>query len=227
MAHKKNSDALLEMVPLKGKVTVDVGCGDGALVRLMTEQGAHVTGIETNPAQLAKARANQVADETYHDGIAQSLPMKDGTVDVVVFSNSLHHVPVEDQGQALAEAARVLKPGGHVFISEPLAEGSHFAVVRLVNDETFVRAKALEAIRAADRWGLEQMAETTHVQTMRITDFEAFRHRQIAVDPTRAPVLAERTAELRAAFEQHGRKAEDGWHFDQPMRINLLRKKAE
>ncbi len=226
MVHKTNSDVLLETVPLKGKVVVDVGCGDGALVRLMAGQGARVTGIETNPKQLAKARAtNRVADETYIDGIAQSLPMKEGSVDVVVFSNSLHHVPVEDQGRALAEAERVLVPGGVIFISEPLAEGSNFDVVRVVHDETVVRAKALEAIRAASQWGLEPVREMTHVQHSRVADFEAFRQRQIAVDPTRAAVVDERQTEIRAAFERHGRRAEDGWWFDQPMRINLLRKR--
>lgn len=227
MIYKKNSDILLETISLKDKIVVDVGCGEGALVRLMAGQGAHVTGLEINLAQLAKARATPlVADETYIEGVAQALPMNDASVNVVVFSNSLHHVPVDDQARALAESARVLSLDGMIFISEPLAEGRYFSVVSLIHDETVVRAKALEAIRAAGHWGLEPVREIFLLQKNRFTDFDAFRRRQIAVDPVRAPIVVEQEAEIRAAFERHGKKGDDGWSFDQPMRINLLRKRA-
>ena len=225
MPPKKVSDLLVDTIALAGKVVVDVGCGDGALVRVMAVHGAHVTGLEVNPAQLAAARAaTPVADETYLDGVAQHLPLADGAAQLVVFSNSLHHVPVADQDLALAEAARVLAPGGEVFICEPLAEGSYFAVVRLVNDETEVRARALAAIRGAGRWGLTETREIFHTQVTVVPDFEEFRRRQIAVDPARAAIVAECHAELRAAFERHGQHGAAGWSFEQRMRINLLRK---
>lgn len=227
VVYKKNSDVLQESVALGGKVVLDIGCGDGALARLMAGQGAHVIGIETNPVQLAKARATpRVADEAFCLGSAQALPMTDGMADVVVFSNSLHHVPVAFQPQALSEAARVLKAGGTLFIAEPLAEGPHFDMTRIVEDETVVRAKALEAIHAAGRWGLEAVGEQVHISANSFPDFEALRQRQIAVDAERAAIVAARQDELRAAFERLGQRTDKGWSFDQPMRINLLRKRA-
>ncbi len=227
VVYKKNSDVLQESVALEGKLVLDIGCGDGALARLMAGQGAHVIGIETSPVQLAKARATpRVADEAFCLGSAQALPMTDGMADVVVFSNSLHHVPVAFQPQALAEAARVLKPGGTLFIAEPLAEGPHFDMTRIVEDETVVRTKALEAIHAADRWGLEAVSEQVHISANSFPDFEALRQRQIAVDAERAAIVAARQDELRAAFERLGQRTDKGWLFDQPMRINLLRKRA-
>lgn len=227
MTDKKNSDVLLEMVPLKGKVALDIGCGDGALVRLMARQGARVTGIEINPEQLDKARAaTLVSDETYVEGLAQSLPLANNSVDIVVFANSLHHVPVEDQEKALAETARVLLPGGIVFITEPLTEGPYFAVVSLVQDETNVRTKALEAIRGAVQWGLEPAGELVNVQRARFANYEAFRQRQIAVDPARASVVDRRDDEIKDAFERNGHRTSDGWLFDQPTRISLLRKRT-
>ena len=221
----KVSDQLLSAVDLKGKRVLDVGCGDGSLTRLMAEQGARVTGIDTDAGQLAKARATPVvAGEIYVEGVAQALPADDRTVDLVVFANSLHHVPLDQQDKAMAEAARVLVAGGEVFISEPLAEGPHFQLTRIINDETELRAGALAAIRAAGRRGLSAIGETLIMQASRYDDFEGYRQRQTAVEPSRAPLLEVHDAELRAAFETFGRREAGGWYFDQPMRINRLRK---
>jgi hypothetical protein len=107
-----------------------------------------------------------------------------------------------------------------------LPEGPYFAVVSLVQDETDVRAKALEAIRGAARWGLEPAGEVINVQKAKFANYEAFRQRQIAVDPARASVVDCRDNEIRNAFERHGHRAEGGWLFDQPTRINLLRKRT-
>ncbi|HVI51945.1 MAG TPA: class I SAM-dependent methyltransferase [Candidatus Sulfotelmatobacter sp.] len=225
MIRKKNADLLPELVALKGKRVLDAGCGDGGLARIMANCGAHVTGIDSSHRQLDKARAApKVSDEIYLDAVAQCLPFSDASFEVVIFANSLHHVPVPDQPQALAEAARVLASGGILYVSEPLAEGAFFQVTRLIDDETQVRAKALEALRDAARLGLTAVQEITHVNPVRHRDFASFSQRMGAIDSLRDARLAEKTEELRHAFESNGRQEEDGWHFDQPTRINILRK---
>ena len=225
MAAGKVTDVLTGAIALKGKRVLDVGCGDGAMARLMARHGATVIGIDTDAGQLAKARSTPVeAGETYVEGVAQALPAEDRTFDLVVFSNSLHHVPLDQQGKALAEAARVLAAGGELFISEPLAEGPHHQLTRLIHDETELRDGALAMIRAAARWGLSEIGETLILQASRYDGFDGFRQRQIAVDPSRAPLLDKKDGELRAAFQRYGRREADGWRFDQPMRINRLRK---
>ena len=100
-------EALAAAVELKDKRVIDVGAGDGNMARFMAGHGAHVLGVECAPRQLARAHAaDKVADERYVEGVGEALPAPDASADLVVFINSLHHVPVEGQGQALAEAAR-------------------------------------------------------------------------------------------------------------------------
>jgi len=225
MIRKKNHEIIGDLVPLMGRIVLDVGCGDGGLARAMAAQGAHVTGIETSPRQLEKAQATpRVRDEHFLSGRAQELPVGDGTVDLVVFANSLHHVPVADQPLALKEAARALKAGGLLFVSEPLAEGDFFLVTRLIDDETEVRAKAYGALRESEQWGLLEERELTFINPARYADFESFRDRMAAIDAERARIVTDRDATLRAAFRAHGRQQPDGWHFDQPTRINIFRK---
>lgn len=228
MERKRNSDVLLETLDLSGKRVIDVGCGDGGLARLMARNGAaEVLGVECNANQLARARAAEPAEGVrYVEGVGQDLPAEDGGTDIVVFFNSLHHIPVAAQDAALAEAARVLKPAGVVYVCEPVAEGTHFEVVRPVDDETEVRARAYEAIKAAGRHGLTEEAERTYIHTVRHRDFESFRDRISSANEERLRIFAEREAELRALFERLATPCEGGFCFDQPMRVNLLRKRA-
>ncbi len=149
LPHKSAAEALAEAVPLKDRRAVDIGSGDGTMVRFLTRQGARATGIECGALQLEKAHAAEaVGDERYVEGVGQALPLPDASADLVTFINSLHHVPVAEQGKALEEAARVLVDGGDLFIAEPLAEGPLFELVQPIDDETEVRAAAYRRNRA-------------------------------------------------------------------------------
>lgn len=154
--------------------------------------------------------------------VAEELSAADSSVDIVVFFNSLHHVPLAGQERALAEAARVLKPGGLLYISEPVAAGSFFELVKPVDDETKVRAHAYDVLKAAA--GFDHEREITYVHTVRHRDFEAFRERVISANAEREAIFAERDALLRRLYEELGTPGEDGLSFDQPTRVNLLRR---
>lgn len=225
MNRRRNADMVVETVAPRGKRIIDVGCGDGALVRLLAGRGAHVLGVECAPRQLAKARAQPpIADEEIVEGFAQALPAADCSADVVVFFNSLHHVPAPDMATALAEAARVLKPGGLLYVSEPLAEGPFFAVCRPIDDETAVRAAALAAIRAAGRWGLREGTEIFTVHTIRMESYEAFRERVVSANAEREARFGQIDTAMRRLFSATAERDADGaFLFDQPMRVNLLR----
>jgi SAM-dependent methyltransferase len=224
---RNHFDVLSELAPLAGRVALDVGCGEGRFTRLMAGAGARVTGIEPGPQQIRRALAQpRVAGETYVEVGAEALPTDSGSVDLVVFFNSLHHVPVAGIDRALAEAARVLRPGGQLYIAEPLAEGPQFDLSQPVNDETDVRRKAFEAIGRAGAHGLEARSETRYVADGKYAGYEAWRDNSIAIDPERAARFAAMDAELRRRFETLGDRQADGWHFPQPVRVNVLYKRT-
>ena len=223
---RKHGEVLREHLSLQGARVLDVGCGDGAVTRLMTREGARVTGVECAPTQLAPACAQpRQGDEDYLVARGEALPFADATLDIVVYFNVLHHVPVESQLQALQEARRVLRSGGLLYVQEPVAEGTYFELVRPVDDETFVRARAYGALGTVlEEEGLEQVVEYRYVTSLRYDDFEAFKRRLLAVDPERAPRLAQHEASLREAFVAAGTWHDGAYLFEAPARLNLLRR---
>jgi len=227
MQKKKNADVLKSTLSLARKNVLDVGSGEGHLSRMMASQGAHVIGIECSERQMKKALSyDAVSDEKFIDAVGQALPFDDQSMDVVVFFNSLHHVPVEEQFNAMKEAIRVLRQGGHIYISEPIAEGSHFELLQPIDDETFVRAKAYEVINRFEELGLSWEVEDVYNHPVRRKDFEELRDKLTGPNPERDIIFEQQDKELRQAFERLGELKEDGYtYFDQPTRMNLLSKK--
>jgi ubiquinone/menaquinone biosynthesis C-methylase UbiE len=118
---------------------VEVGAGDGGNFRHYPPGVTGVLAVEPEP--YLRAQAEQQAASTpvavqVVDGTADSLPAADGSADVVVVSLVLCSVP--DQGTALAEARRVLRPGGELRFYEHVAAepGTRLATVQKVADAT-------------------------------------------------------------------------------------------
>jgi hypothetical protein len=227
MMQKRTSKEIIEelLSPLEGANVIDVGCGDGQLTRMLTRRGAHVTGIEVSPRALALARAaTPVGDERYMQGLAEDLPVKSRSADILVFLNSFHHVDEQGQPGALKEAARVLKDGGLLFISEPLPEGPYFQLMRVAHDETKVRNRAQEVLSHAAEAKLLLEKTLSHIDTVKLKDFEAFHDRITAINPETRAAFIEHEPMIREDFERLGRKVDDHWEFDQPTRVHLFRR---
>jgi SAM-dependent methyltransferase len=215
-----------ELLPPGAPVVVDVGCGDGALVRHLARRGARAIGVEIGREPLERARAHPpVGGERYEHGGAQALPIDDASADVVVFANSLHHVPTDALDAALAEAARVLRPGGVLCVQEPIAEGPYFELLRPVDDETAVRAAAHAAIGRAAQHGLRHERELRFDSDVVHPDFASFRDRVVLADAARAAAFAGLEATLRERFDATAERTEDGgFRFRQSMRVDVLRR---
>jgi ubiquinone/menaquinone biosynthesis C-methylase UbiE len=219
--------AMLErLVEFDGRDVVDIGCGGGALVRDLTARGARVTGVEVSEEQLATALSRARDDGArYLVGLAQALPLSDDSVDVAVFMRSFHHVPAGELMQALRESRRVLRPGGVLYIAEPLTEGDFFTLTSLVEDELEVRRAAQNAIDQARLAGFEEVQSVDYDVEVELAGVAALRERIVSVDPQRAEIFDAREAEIAEAFERLGSAGEHPGErrFIAPMRADVLR----
>lgn len=129
MTERLEHDLLLGIVgPLAGRRLLDIGCGDGVLTRRVAAGGAVVTGIDADPEMVATARAATPA-ATISVGNADHLPFADASFDVVVANTVL--CLVENRREAMAEAVRVLRPGGRLVLGE-LGRWSLWALKRRI-----------------------------------------------------------------------------------------------
>jgi SAM-dependent methyltransferase len=96
------------IVPAGARAAADVGAGTGKLTRSLLARGLEVTAVEPL-AEMRETLAAQLPAVRAVAGSAEELPLADGAVDLITFGQAWHWV---DEEPALAEAARVLRPGG-------------------------------------------------------------------------------------------------------------------
>lgn len=104
---------------------VDVGCGPGTAARVAAGRGARVTGVDPASTMLRVARivTRKRARIAWSQGTAENLPVSDGAATVVWALATVHHW--QDVDKAIAEAHRVLAPGGRlVAIERQVSPGS-------------------------------------------------------------------------------------------------------
>lgn len=113
-------DAAQMLLPQSARMA-DIGCGTGYFAHIAHEKNAdwNIIGVDIAPGMCAVARTRCTAIA----GDAAALPLADGAVDAVV--SSLCYQWVENQAQAFAELARVLKPGGRAIIASLGATSLH------------------------------------------------------------------------------------------------------
>jgi SAM-dependent methyltransferase len=96
----------------------DIGCGEGYLTIEASRWADRVIAIDRSPVVLKRARAlatrRRVRNVIWKKGELDRLPLRDASVDVALLSQALHHAA--DPAGAVAEAARVVVPGGRVLV---------------------------------------------------------------------------------------------------------------
>jgi SAM-dependent methyltransferase len=114
-----------ELLPPPGRLTLEVGCGEGRVARDLARRGHRVVALDASPTLAASAAAADPAGR-YLVADAAALPFGDGRFDLVVAYNSL--MDVDDMPAAVAESARVLQPGRPlcVCVTHPIADAGRF-----------------------------------------------------------------------------------------------------
>ena len=209
---------------LEGVRILDIGCGAGGLAKSLAAEGARVTGIDPNWEAVLKAR-DLVPTASFERARVEALPFNDGTFDAVVVVNTLHHVPVDAMDLSLAEAARVTSSSGFLIVIEPLAEGTFFEALRIVEDETAVRLAAQQALARAVAGNLLRLENTIcYVRREVFDDVAQFHDRVIAVDPARTLIVQSKRETIVAAVLAAAAKDHQGrLILDQPIKADLFR----
>lgn len=113
---KAIAEALLRLMP--PMVIADLGAGDGSFSLLLAQSASKVLAVDSSAKMIEFAREqahrHHVKNVDYRLGDMEELPIDDASADLVFFSQSLHHVLHPDR--AVAEAARILRPGGRIAI---------------------------------------------------------------------------------------------------------------
>jgi SAM-dependent methyltransferase len=107
-------DRFLDLVPAPGRVTLDVGCGEGRVTRDLKELGHRAVGVDASETMIAAAREADPSGE-YLVANAAELPFPDGHADLAVAFMLL--MDVDDMAAAVREVARVLEPSGGLALA--------------------------------------------------------------------------------------------------------------
>jgi ubiquinone/menaquinone biosynthesis C-methylase UbiE/DNA-binding MarR family transcriptional regulator len=162
---------LMLMPPL---VIADLGAGEGTVSQLLARRAKRVIAVDNSEkmvefgAQLA--RNHRVKNLEYRLGDLEDLPVKKSEADVAFFSQSLHHA--QHPGRALAEAFRIVKPGGRVIILDLLKH--HFEEARALYADVWLGFSEVDLRRMLSEAGFDNIStaivhresEGPHFETM-------------------------------------------------------------
>lgn len=211
-------------LPLQGARIVELGCGKAELARRLLERhgASEVTGFDVDCRQYAaNLTAAPVRGLRFAAGGAENILLPDASCDGVMMLKSLHHVPMPLMDQALREIARVLVPGGWLYVSEPVYAGEFNDLVNRFHDEGEVRAAAYAALqRAAEGGVLSWDREVVFETPLHFRDYEDFDRRIVQATHADHDLSPELAREVREHFRRH--MGEDGARFVRQMRINFL-----
>ncbi|MCP4580221.1 MAG: class I SAM-dependent methyltransferase [candidate division Zixibacteria bacterium] len=152
---KKNIDDYMSRIKLKDSVILELGCGISEhAYRYKDDNQVLLTDITVSLLQRNDPMCARLAID------AQIVPFKPNSCDFIIYLGILHHLP--DQYASLAEAARVLKPGGRIFIQEPHRMSLNFFYyygrrffMKLVGVEN---VKKMIGCYSPDEWQLDKRA---------------------------------------------------------------------
>jgi len=214
------------LLALDGANILELGCGKAEQTRRIAaaHPGAKIVAAEVDRIQHAENLAAAApANITFADFGAEAIPLAASSIDVVMMFKSLHHVPLPRLDDSMRELARVLKPGGRAYVSEPVFAGDMNELMRIFNDEEAVRAAAFDAVRRAVNQGLFELeSETFFLSPVKYKDFGEFARKHFQVTHSERNVSDAQRLAVERLFNTH--LGPEGVKLTQQIRIDLLRK---
>jgi ubiquinone/menaquinone biosynthesis C-methylase UbiE len=222
-------DELHAIARLDAQRIIELGCGPADLARRLANRfpRCSIAALEIDAIQHRKNLANPQPGIEFIEAGAQAVPFADASFDLAIMLKSLHHVPLSLIDQAIGEVARVVKPGGLFYVSEPVYGGAFNSLIRLFNDEGVVRAAAQraldQAIAQTGKW--QQIAERHFGLSSTFSNFEAFETKQMRPSYADHRLDDTKVAEVRTAFEPF--MTAGGATFVRPLHVRVLARLAD
>lgn len=214
------------VLSLNNQNILELGCGDATLTRLIAAsgEGRKITAAEVDTIQHDKnLKIDDLPNVDFVLAGAEDIPLADESIDTVFMFKSLHHVPVNSMDQSLTEVARVLKPGGLAYISEPIFAGDYNEILRLFHDEEKVRLAAFEALKRMVESNQMLLQEQVFFNApINFDNFKQYTDRVIATTYNSHNLSDELFGKVAWKFEQY--VSQNNGKFLIPIRVDLLKK---
>ena len=214
------------LLPFEDADVHELGCGKAEKTRVIAKAGAvaSITALEVDRIQHGQnLRLTDLPKVTFALGGAEAIPAPDANFDIVLMFKSLHHVPLDKMEQAMAEIRRVLRPGGLLYVSEPVYAGHYNEIMRLFHDEREVREAAFAGLKAAVASGLFELIDEIFFDSeIRFESFDQFEARALNVTHSDHRLSSELYDTVKRKFMSH--LGPQGVSFRQPIRVDLLRR---
>ena len=149
------AEALLKLMP--PMVIADLGAGEGTISQLMAQRAKRVIAIDNSEKMVEfgseLARKHNIGNLEYRLGDLEDVPIRGGTVDLAFLSQALHHASHPER--AIAEARRILKPGGRIAILD--LNRHHFEEAREMYADLWLGFTELEIERYLKNAGFKNV----------------------------------------------------------------------
>src|SRR5271170_1566001 len=169
---KSVAEALLKL--MSPMVIADLGAGEGAFSLLLAQRAKQVIAVDTSARMVEvgrqQAKRQGVKNVEYRLGDMEEVPIEDGSVDLAFFSQSLHHA--QHPERAVAEAWRILRPGGRIAVLDLVKH--RFEEARELYADLWLGFSEVEVEAAMEKAGfcgiqismVHKEAEAPHFQTL-------------------------------------------------------------
>jgi SAM-dependent methyltransferase len=131
-------------------LALDVGCGGGRWTRRLLARGYRVTGIDLQASLIARNRP-RYPEATFHTCSLQAFNT-DERFEVISSVTVIQHIPFAEQEMAVAQIAKLLRPGGYAIVLENVRDQSHLVFARTVDGWTDLFARHRLVLRRVRRY---------------------------------------------------------------------------